>query len=207
MEAVVRAEGSSEEAVAFMNISKIAPRRGPAILYIAPDWIALAVHSVDFRKAVDMTKFRSITLHHRRGILEVRVDGETLIRTSVFWEEHFITDFRGEDLTRRTGFGQLGDVGRSFWKHVSYSVKNPTHPDFAWSWSASDGLRPDDYQRRLLIQIHPNHPDQKPNPDHGYSSWLQLDDGRILLVDYTNCGDEPGKSHLVGVYIEPEDIA
>jgi hypothetical protein len=35
---------------------------------------------------------------------------------------------------------------------------------------------------------------------------LRLDDGRILLVDYTNCGDEAGKSHLVGVYIEPEDI-
>jgi hypothetical protein len=32
-----------------------------------------------------------------------------------------------------------------------------------------------------------------------------LDDGRIMFVDYTNFGNEPGRSHLVGVYLEPED--
>jgi hypothetical protein len=57
-----------------------------------------------------------------------------------------------------------------------------------------------------MIQVHANHPDQKPWPDHGYSSWLELPDGRIILVDYTNEGDEPHKSHLIGVYIEPTDI-
>ena len=44
-------------------------------------------------------------------------------------------------------------------------------------------------------------------PDHGYSSWVQREDGRIFLVDYTNCGDVPNTSHLVGVYLEPEDFA
>ena len=58
-----------------------------------------------------------------------------------------------------------------------------------------------------LIQIHGNHPDQEPNPDHGYSSWLVLPDERIFLVDYTNHGDKPGKSHLVGVYLLNEDLA
>ena len=42
LEATVKVEGPSEEPVAFMVISKLAPRRGPAILYIAPEWIALA---------------------------------------------------------------------------------------------------------------------------------------------------------------------
>jgi hypothetical protein len=36
---------------------------------------------------------------------------------------------------------------------------------------------------------------------------VPLDDGHILLVDYTNYGDELGRSHLVGVYLDPEDIA
>lgn len=208
LESTVKVEGPSEEPVAFMVISKLAPRRGPAILYIAPEWIALATRGgVDNRKPVDMTKFRQLTLHHRRGLLEVHVDGKTLISACVFREELPISDFQGENLTRRTGFGGFGEAGTSFWKRVSYSVKNPTQPDFGWSWQADDGLWPDDYQRRRMIQIHGNHPDQKPSPDHGYSSWLPLDDGRIFLVDYTNYGDAPGKSHLVGVYIEPEDIA
>ena len=43
-------------------------------------------------------------------------------------------------------------------------------------------------------------------PDHVYPSWLVLDDGRIMFVDYTNFGDDPGRSHLVGVYLEPGDI-
>ena len=77
---------------------------------------------------------------------------------------------------------------------------------FQWSWSAEDGRWPDQYQRDRLIQIHRNHPDQEPSPDHGYSSWLTLPDDRIFLVDYTNLGDKPGKSHLVGIYLTMEDL-
>jgi hypothetical protein len=54
----------------------------------------------------------------------------------------------------------------------SYEVKNTTLPDIEWSWDASNSQWPDQYQRERMIQIHGNHPDQKPNPDHGYSSWL-----------------------------------
>jgi len=57
-----------------------------------------------------------------------------------------------------------------------------------------------------MIQIHANHPDQKPWPDCGYSSWVVLEDGRIMFVDYTNCGEEPDRAHIVGAYIEPADI-
>ena len=108
------------------------------------------------------------------------------------------------DPAKRTQFGQLGDEGESWWQHVAYSAGNPALGDFEWTWAASDGLWPDDYQRRRLIQIHGNIP---PRPDNGYSSWLTLEDGRIMPLDYTSSGDEPGKSHLVGVYLEPEDYA
>ena len=55
--------------------------------------------------------------------------------------------------------------------------------------------------------MHGNHPDQQPGPDHGYSSWLQQEDGSIVFVDYTNFGDADGKSHLVGAFIRPQDLA
>ena len=148
-----------------------------------------------------------MTLDHRRGVLNAMVDGEIMIPTCIWRESPALGDFFGADPSKRTQFGQRGEDGESWWRSVSYSVKNPTLDDFEWSWRAADGLWPDDYQRRRMIQIHGNHPDQKHNPDHGYSSWLMLDDGRIMLVDYTNCGDEPGKSHLVGVYLDRDDYA
>ena len=57
-----------------------------------------------------------------------------------------------------------------------------------------------------MIQIHGNHPEQARAPDHGYSSWLMREDGSIMWVDYTNYGDPAGSSHLVGVFINQEDI-
>lgn len=208
LEAEVRVEADGDEPVAYMAVSKIRGLRGPVVLYIGRSWIALTVQSIDFRKSVDMTRYRRLTVHHRRGLLQVRVDGETLIHGCVFREEDRLANFHGGgDLAARTGFGQLGDAGASFWKRVTYRVTNPSLPQTNWVWQASAGEWPDEYQRRRLIQIHANHPDQKPSPDHGYSSWLELPDGRIFLVDYTNCGDQPHKSHLVGVYLHPEDYA
>ncbi|MFC1717552.1 sialidase family protein [Candidatus Poribacteria bacterium] len=204
LEARVRVEGQKDEAIAFLSVSGLLPQG--AVVKMAPNWIMLNSAAVDYRKPVDMTYDRTVTIHHRGGLLEVKVDGKTLIPECVWRESPRLSDFRGGDPTRRTQFGQAGSTGRSCWKSVSYSVKNPTLDGIEWSWNASQGLWPDDYQRRRLIQIHANPPGQKAQSDHGYSSWLILDDGRILLVDYTNFGDEPNRSHLVGVYIEPGDL-
>ena len=149
-----------------------------------------------------MTRHRRIGLRLHRGLLQVLLDGQPVINRAVFWESDAIADYRGE-FRRRTQFGQLGQEGRSFWKWVTYSVKNPSQPAFDWSRKAADGQWPDQYQRERLIQIHANEGNAV---DHGYSSWVVLDDGRILLVDYTNFGDPRGKAHLVAVYIDPEDL-
>jgi len=202
MEAEIKVEGPAGSPVAFMAVSCL----GVAV-QIAPDRIFTRAGRVDTDKEVDMTHFHHVTLHHRRGLLEVRVDGQTLIQQCVYRENWPLGPWNiFGPLPCYTHFGQVGDDGRSYWKSFSYTAKNPTHPNFSWSWCAKDGRWPDDYQRRRLIQIHANDPDQKPWPDNGYSSWVQLPDGRIFLVDYTNCGDAPNTAHLVGVYLEPEDI-
>jgi hypothetical protein len=206
-EAEVKVDGPKDKAAAFMSISKLTGGRGPLILYIAPNRVTLMRESIEFSKPMDMTRYRRIRIHHRRGLCQVHMDGQLLFRTRVYREEASISDFHGGNIARRTQFGQLGDEGQSFWKGTHYTLKNPTLDEFEWTWEAAKGERPDEYQRQRMIQIHANHPDQKPNPDHGYSSWIMLEDGRIFLVDYTNYGDEPGESHLVGVYLDPEDIA
>ena len=61
----------------------------------------------------------------------------------------------------------------------------------------------------ISTRLHGPDPQQpsrsKLRPDYGYSSWLTLSDRCIILVDCTNYGDEPEQSHIVAVYIDPED--
>ena len=45
-----------------------------------------------------------------------------------------------------------------------------------------------------------------PNPDHGYSSWVPLPDGRLFVADYTNEDSPPGKACLKGYYLRPEEL-
>ncbi|MAS37427.1 MAG: hypothetical protein CL610_25735 [Anaerolineaceae bacterium] len=201
-EAELRIESSRPEAsVAFMSISRLG-----IMLQISAGAIYLNRGRHTHQYKVDMTQFRRIGLHHKGGWLQVKVDGETVLNRSVWREEAPAQDFHGGDPSKRTQFGQYGDSGRSFWRSVNYDIKNRTLDDYAWSWNAASGDWPDQYQRDRLIQIHGNHPAQQPWPDHGYSSWIQRDDGVVYLVDYTNAGDVADSSHLVGVYIAPEDL-
>lgn len=203
LEAEVKVEGPAGQAVAFLSLCKLrAFASDGVVLAIGSDFIAHSRSGPDFHKRIDMTRYRTVSIHHRRGLLQISVDGEPLINQCVFREEQPLADFWGASPEKRTQFGQYSDVGRSFWKRVAYHVVNPVQEDFHWSWRASDGQWPDEYQRRRLIQIHANHPDQQPWPDNGYSSWLQLNDGRIMFVDYTNCNDTPNTAHLVGAFID-----
>ena len=199
-EAQLRVEGPPNEGVAFLSLSM----HRHAVLSIGPNGVWVGPLA-DLRHEADMTRYRKVTVKHRRGLMCVLVDDELAIDGPVYWDTDFPHDFHGGVPGRRTQFGQLGEQGTSYWKSVRYVVSNPTHEDHTWQWSAENGSWPDEYQRRRMIQVHGNVPE--PRPDHGYSSWVVLEDGRIMLVDYTNYGDKPGKSHLVGVHLEPGDIA
>ena len=201
MEATLKVEGRPGQPAAFLSLSQFG-----IVLNVAVDgiWSRLGT---DFRHAVDMSGYRKLTIHHRRGLLRIQVDGETVISHCIFREDRPIGDSRRAGaLGGYTQFGQPQAGGRSYWRQLSYSSQNPTIDDHSWSWNAASGDYPDQYQRQRMIQIHGNHPEQPPAPDHGYSSWLTLEDGRIMWVDYTNYGDPGGCAHLVGVFINTEDL-
>ena len=202
LEATVRVEGAANHASAFLSIAHLG-----VVLHIATNGIWTR-RGVDFLHAVDMSQFRRITLHHRRGWLQVKVDGATVINQCIFRESAPVGDSRGSGpLSGYSAWGQPSAGGHSHWQSVSYKVANRTLPPHEWSWQAASGDWPDQYQQERMIQIHGNHPDQAPGPDHGYSSWIQRSDGRIFLVDYTNYGDPPGNAHLVGTEIDLQDLA
>lgn len=202
----VKVEGPAGVPVAFLSLNRIWTFRGAAFLKIAPDGIWMTEDVLDEKKVIDMTQYREIAIHLKRGLMQVYVDDRIAFSVPVFWESATLKDFLSNDPTQRTQFGQLGDVGTSFWERVTYRVFNPTQPAFVWQWLAKDGKWPDQYQRDRLIQIHSNPIAPKHRPDHGYTSWLTLKDGRILFVDYSNRGDELNKSHLVGVYLTLDDL-
>ncbi|MDR0451046.1 MAG: glycoside hydrolase [Treponema sp.] len=207
-EAELKAEGPDDKAVAFLSVNGLSLMGAEqALLRIAPNWIMLNDRGADFAKKADMRRYRHVRLCSRRGLLTVDVDGEVLINQCVFHEGCAYGDFYSPVPGKRTQFGQIGDEGRSFWKTVHCRELNPALPDYDFYWAASGGKYPDAYQRERLTLIHANvHPRLKAWPDHGYSSWLVLGDGSIVFVDYTNLGDKPGKSHLVGARFRPEDL-
>ena len=93
-EAEVRVEASrGDAAVAFMSISRLWQ-----ILRIAPDHIGIrrGRGSLCYH-AVDMTEYHTLRLHHRRGWLQVQLDGETVLNKCVFREEYPASDFHGGD--------------------------------------------------------------------------------------------------------------
>ena len=201
-EAEVQVAGPPGEPVAFMSCGSL-----DALLLIGSDGMTLGKsQSTDLHRRVDFSHPRCVAIRHEAGLLRVQVDGDDLLYRNVFRGETEISD-RTTRPDMRTMFGQWGDTGTSTWTTVSFSSTNRTLEDWSWSWSAASGDYPDQYQRDRMVQIHTNLPGQSPAPDHGYSSWLTLPDGRIILVDYTNCGDEPGKSHIVGVHLTTSDIA
>ena len=201
MEAVVKVEGPAGQPVAFMAVSYLGVE-----VQIAPDGIGTRP-GVDFQKKMDMTTYRTVRLYHKEGWLRVSVDGQVLIHQCIFREDAPPGGWYGNGpLHSFTQFGEVGDAGRSFWKSFKYEARNPSIGDCRWEWHAAAGQWPDQYQRDRLIQIHANELTESHSPDHGYSSWLPLPDGRIIFVDYTNYGDKPSKSHLVGVYLEAEDL-
>jgi hypothetical protein len=202
----MKVEGAADSAVAFMSVSKLRGPR-PLVLYVYPNRISLGSEQVDFSKPIDMTNYRTVTLTHKQGLFRVLVDGKVMINAPISREENRIGEFNNTgDVSRRTQFGQYGNSGKSYWRQMNYRVTNISQPDYHWQWTAENGEYPNQYERDRLIQIHANHPEQQPRPDHGYSSWIQQEDGTVFLVDYTNCGDVPEKSHLVGVYLTLEDI-
>ncbi len=202
-EAVLRVDGGSD-AVAFVAVSRLNYKRGNGVVVrIGRKHLTLG----PYRRNVDFSRFRRVKVTHERGLLQVRVDDELLVSGYV-WREDLALSVASREgpLHGRTQFGELGAEGSSHWRHVAYELDNPSGRSYRWRWDAESGRLPDDYQRQRLIQIHANDATAK-QPDHGDSSWLRLADGRIFLVDYTTPGDPPGKSHLIGVHLRPEDLA
>ena len=206
LEAVMRVDGPADHAIATFNIGRIGIRA-----YVLRDQIWLdfgrggqgpnPAHptrpGVDAVHAVDMTKEHRIAFKALRGRFWLEVDGAPVL--------HYVIT-RELPLTP-TLFGRLKDAQGDVWiRSVCYQVTNETEPAYSWAWEACSGKFPDQYQFDNIVVIAPNPPAEGKTPDHGYSSWVQLPDGNIYFVDYSNRGDTPPSSHIYAAVLMPDDF-
>jgi hypothetical protein len=189
-ECTVRATGPANEPIGFVEIGRHGIRlefwSNGVWLHRGP--VAYTSGVTDRLHEVDMTQPRTVLLEVVRGKLQVSIDGKEA--------QHWV--IMTEWPLRETGFGRVTESnGEVSWQRVSYAVKNQTEPPFEWSWEASQRRLPDQYQLDHVVEIHGNPPRADDYaPDNGYSSWLELPDGSIYFVDYTNRGDPKPTSHL-----------
>lgn len=129
-----------------------------------------------------------------RVVVQVYLDGKDVLR--------FRLPSSGPLVPTCFGSAPNG-TGTSFWRWASYVTKSQREAEYVWLWDARSGGYPDQYESERMLELHAKTHEQ---PDNGYSSWVQLDDGEILVLDYTNEGDRIGLSHIVGCSVREEDF-
>ena len=200
MEATLRVNGPPDQSVAAMEVSRlgIGVRVCSNSVWLYDERRGDSRPFIEHVHPVDMRTFHHIRLQVGKGLVSVQLDGKTVI-------ERIILD---EMPLRETWFGRIGEgEGEIWWRSLTYFVRNPGQPDHLWTWWAKLGHHPDQYQIDHMLELHPNPPSKDHQPDNGYSSWVELPDGRIIMVDYTNRGDPAPTAHLYGVYFSPDDFA
>lgn len=196
-EASVRAQGTTgaaDERCGYIQLAHVNVK-----LSIAPDGLYLGDPDhhhqlIDRYWPADMTEWHTVRVHHWGGLVRVFLDGRDVLRFRLLLPGPFIP----------TCFGSpSGGTGTSWWRNAKYLVRNQTEPEHYWMWQARSGQYPDQYEIDRILELHANTHEA---PDNGYSTWLQLDVGKILVLDYTNQGDPRGQSHIVGCRLTIEDF-
>ena len=188
------ASGDSSERCGYVQLAHVNVRLSIATegLYLGdPDFHH---QLVDRHWPADMTEWHRLRVHHTAGLLRVYLDGKDVLRFRLPAPGPFTP----------TCFGSAPHgTGASCWRWVSYVTKNQSEPEHVWVWDARSGTYPDQYESDRLLELHANHQER---PDNGYSSWVQLEGGDVLVLDYTNDGDPVGQSHIVACRVRAEDF-
>ena len=102
-------------------------------------------------------------------------------------------------------------TGYSIWRRVEATVVVPQTGKHTISWFAERDGFPDQYQLDNIIEVEAS----VAGHDQGYSGWVQLTDGRILVLAYTDdtappChpsgGGRMGITWIRGTYLYPSDL-
>ncbi|MDE0142822.1 MAG: sialidase family protein [Caldilineaceae bacterium] len=119
------------------------------------------------RFPLDATQWHTYKVVRTEGEIAVYVDGRLCLKAAARMSGARLVRF-GSDL-----------CGVSHWRSVSASIENPEGHSVNWAWRADSGSYPDQFRRDRMVRL-------DATADSGYSNWDQLEDGTIIIADYSN---------------------
>jgi hypothetical protein len=129
--------------------------------------------------ALDTRTWHTYRIVREAGFITIAVDGREALRAPIdgIWarEVHFGN-------RPKNSADYAGNAAVTHWRAVEVKVDNAQDYSINWKWSPASGY-PDQFRRDRTVVLDYAYP-----ADCGYSSWTQLADGRIVIVDYTNGG-------------------
>jgi hypothetical protein len=209
------------------------------ILRLFPDHVIMA-HDSTLRAEIIPGQFHTYHIISRLGSFELSIDGKRIWDTdkgdqslqSLSWTKisSYALAFGNETQTFYETFGYtywrnikgIPDIypvnipedvtGYSIWRRVEAVTEDPDPKAgrHVISWDARRDGFPDQYQLDHIIEVEAC----VSGHENGYSGWVQLDDGRIFVVNYTDdtaaaCVANPhmlGVPWIRGTFLDAEDL-
>ena len=194
-------------------------------LRLFPDRAEFAVDDQSFTIRVQQGEFHTYRVVSGNGRAKVFVDGLVELDTDevnnhvirIPWTpsglSHYPFSFGNEDVRPSMAFMSYPDqymhkdvTGYSIWSSVETITDDPKTGRRTILWKAADGF-PDQYQLDHIIEVDAS----VCGWDEGYSGWVELDDGQIFVVNYTDdmapsLNGIFGVPYIRGTFLEPSDL-
>ncbi len=177
---------------------------------IEPDRVYLTLDP-DKGFDIDASKWHKYEVIRRDSKLEILVDGKSRLRSSIKGLENrhvqignrHVSNFNFDDVEVGANDDWKMD-SESHWRSLSVKVDNKEDYDIHWTWDVSKGY-PDQFRRDRIVAL-------ELIADHfahtGYPAITQMDDGTIVIADYTvgGNGGEPAEMPFLRSYVVTEEI-
>ena len=159
---------------------------------------------------IDATQWHRYEITRDNGTISIKADGKLKLQTSAKGLETRLVQI-GNRQTGSFNFYSIGNdeaTGRhtrskSLWKALSVKVENKNDYDIDWQWDPSKGY-PDQFRRDRIVLLDKI----ASSPGHcGYAGSTQMDDGTIVITDYTvgGNGGKPAKMPFIRAYVTTEE--
>ncbi|MDA1316371.1 MAG: hypothetical protein O2968_23905, partial [Acidobacteria bacterium] len=184
------------------------------VLRLFPDHVVMA-HDPALRADVKPGEFHSYRIQSRRGNMKLSIDGQFVWETDKglaslekisSWLPVVIPRYNlafGNEVADSTNWlyvkptDLVAEVsGYSIWRSFEAITDDP-HENIGrrvTSWKAGDDRFPDQYQLDHIVEVEAS----ANGHEQGYSGWVQLDDGRIFVVNYTDDSSHVAEGHGSG---------
>jgi len=202
-------------------------------LRLFPDHLEMA-HDPSLRVDVAPGQFHTYRVVSRVGRMQLFVDGQAALNTDrgdsrleelpwtsaspyalEFGNEAKGIGANGEEVAATTPDVYLANItpevtGYSIWRRFEVILEDPQTGRRELSWVAARDGFPDQYQLDHILEVEAS----VNGHDQGYSGWIELEDGRLFVVHYTDDTSAAstlnphhfGVPWIRGTFIEPADL-